>query len=58
MPVGCLEAVLEARAYERAHQFYKANPETKDRSELVQLAKRITFELAKNEIEAKKKKRK
>lgn len=56
VPVGFLEEVVEAMAYESAYRFYKAQPDTKDRSELVQLAKVHTFELAKEAIEAKKKK--
>lgn len=57
VPVGFLEAVIEARAYENAYRFYKANPDTKDRSELVQLAKRLTFEIAKEAIKTKKQRR-
>lgn len=55
VPVGFLEEVVEARAYESAYRFYKGNPDTKDKSELVQLAKRLTFESARAAIEAKKK---
>ncbi len=43
LPVGFLEDIVESRAYERAYSFYKANPDTKDRSALVQEAKLNTF---------------
>lgn len=52
-PIGFLEEIVEARAYEAGYRFYKANPSTKDRSEFVQLAKVHTFELVREQAKKK-----
>lgn len=51
LPVGELEALLEARAYEREHRFYKHEQDPKAESELRQMVKVIESELAQEEID-------
>jgi hypothetical protein len=50
LPAGCLEQVIEYRAFARAYQVYQANP--KAQGEMVQLVKVIEFEEVQRELDA------